>query len=159
MFDEENSPERRRAMTALLERLSSRLGEKAVLQPQLQPDAQPEFACRYEPCLFLSSPRWGEGPGVRGKAVALRRRSPHSKGASPSEAVGERVLMVRPPCLQDYPTGLAVLSIFPGGPPIRFEWQEEHYIVARCWGPERIETGWWRGDDVRRDYYLVETTA
>jgi protein ImuB len=24
-------------------------------------------------------------------------------------------------------------------------------------GPERIETGWWDGDDVRRDYYVAET--
>ena len=24
-------------------------------------------------------------------------------------------------------------------------------------GPERLECGWWDGDDVRRDYYLVET--
>ena len=29
----------------------------------------------------------------------------------------------------------------------------------QSWGPERIETGWWRGDDVRRDYYVVETDA
>jgi protein ImuB len=26
-------------------------------------------------------------------------------------------------------------------------------------GPERIETGWWDGADVRRDYYLVETRS
>ena len=26
-------------------------------------------------------------------------------------------------------------------------------------GPERIESGWWDGSDVRRDYYLVETRA
>jgi len=26
-------------------------------------------------------------------------------------------------------------------------------------GPERIESGWWDGGDVRRDYYLVETIA
>ena len=25
-------------------------------------------------------------------------------------------------------------------------------------GPERIESGWWDGEDVRRDYYLVETS-
>ena len=25
-------------------------------------------------------------------------------------------------------------------------------------GPERIECGWWDGEDVRRDYYLVETS-
>jgi protein ImuB len=26
-------------------------------------------------------------------------------------------------------------------------------------GPERIESGWWDGQDVRRDYYVVETGA
>jgi protein ImuB len=26
-------------------------------------------------------------------------------------------------------------------------------------GPERVESGWWDGGDVRRDYYLVETTG
>ena len=26
-------------------------------------------------------------------------------------------------------------------------------------GPERIESGWWDGGDVRRDYYLIETAA
>ena len=25
-------------------------------------------------------------------------------------------------------------------------------------GPERLESGWWDGDDARRDYYIVETT-
>ena len=29
------------------------------------------------------------------------------------------------------------------------------YVLA---GPERIESGWWDGGDVRRDYYLVETS-
>jgi protein ImuB len=29
--------------------------------------------------------------------------------------------------------------------------------VTRSWGPERIETGWWRGQDARRDYYAVTT--
>jgi protein ImuB len=26
-------------------------------------------------------------------------------------------------------------------------------------GPERIESGWWDGDDVRRDYYLIQNRA
>jgi len=26
-------------------------------------------------------------------------------------------------------------------------------------GPERIESGWWDGEDVRRDYYLIETRS
>ena len=29
----------------------------------------------------------------------------------------------------------------------------------RTWGPERIQTGWWRGHYIRRDYYRVETTT
>jgi hypothetical protein len=45
---------------------------------------------------------------------------------------------------------IAVVSLFPGE-------QIFDCIVERVWGPERIETGWWRGDDVRRDYYIVET--
>ena len=57
------------------------------------------------------------------------------------------------------PAPIPVLSVIPEGPPVRFEWQGESHVVARWWGPERIETGWWRGGDVRRDYYLVETAA
>jgi protein ImuB len=29
--------------------------------------------------------------------------------------------------------------------------------IARDWGPERIETGWWKGPSIRRDYYRIET--
>src|SRR3546814_14755482 len=25
-------------------------------------------------------------------------------------------------------------------------------------GPERLESGWWAGDDARRDYYVIETS-
>ncbi len=28
--------------------------------------------------------------------------------------------------------------------------------IHQVWGPERIETAWWRGPSVRRDYYRVE---
>ena len=38
---------------------------------------------------------------------------------------------------------------FPGGPPRQVSWDRRTQTVARCWGPERIETGWWRGPDVR----------
>ena len=31
--------------------------------------------------------------------------------------------------------------------------------VVQSWGPERIETGWWRGRPVGRDYYGVETAS
>jgi hypothetical protein len=31
------------------------------------------------------------------------------------------------------------------------------YRIVHHWGPERIETGWWRGPMTRRDYWRVET--
>ena len=45
----------------------------------------------------------------------------------------------------------------PDGPPVAFLWQRQRHKVARHWGPERIETGWWRQGLVRRDYYRIET--
>ncbi len=36
-----------------------------------------------------------------------------------------------------------------------------HLVEARPWvlkdGPERIESGWWDGADVRRDYFVAES--
>ena len=32
-----------------------------------------------------------------------------------------------------------------------------HAHVRIVSGPERLESGWWDGDDVRRDYYVLET--
>ena len=29
--------------------------------------------------------------------------------------------------------------------------------IVNTWGPERIETGWWRGPTIRRDYWRIET--
>lgn len=31
------------------------------------------------------------------------------------------------------------------------------HTVLRHWGPEKIETGWWKGPTIRRDYYRIET--
>ena len=42
------------------------------------------------------------------------------------------------------------------GPPIRMVWNRQDRPVVRSWGPERIATGWWRAQDVERDYYRVE---
>ena len=40
-----------------------------------------------------------------------------------------------------------------GPPPVR----GQQHRVTRSWGPERIQTGWWRGNYIRRDYYRVQT--
>ena len=45
----------------------------------------------------------------------------------------------------------------PRQPPLRFRLQGQVHRTAQAHGPERIETAWWRGPIVRRDYYVVET--
>jgi protein ImuB len=115
----------------LIDRLSSRLGEDAVLRPQLMADPVPERAVRYQP------------------AVHERKRGSRSTiQASP---------MHRPLLVLARPAPLEVMAIAPDGPPASFRWSGEQHVVAHCWGPERIESGWWRGASVRRDYYRVET--
>ncbi len=40
--------------------------------------------------------------------------------------------------------------------PAMFIHQQQRLPVTRRWGPERIETAWWRGPSVRREYWRVE---
>jgi protein ImuB len=54
------------------------------------------------------------------------------------------------------PTFIKVWSVVPDGPPQRVQWNHEMRGIVRWWGPERIETGWWRGQQCRREYYRVE---
>jgi protein ImuB len=53
------------------------------------------------------------------------------------------------------PETLEVVCVAPDGPP-QFVWLGKcRERVAHFAGPERIETLWWHGPSVRRDYYRV----
>ena len=49
------------------------------------------------------------------------------------------------------------MALVPDGPLVKFHWAGADYQIRSLSGPERIETGWWRGADIRRDYYVVTT--
>jgi protein ImuB len=117
----------------LIERLSSRLGVKAVVAVRLRPDAQPELSWRYDPM------------------IEMRRR--RAQKPLPIE------LPPRPLRLLPRPAPVAVMALAPDGPPLKFHFANRQEAVVRSWGPERIETGWWRGQAVGRDYFRVETSA
>ena len=70
----------------------------------------------------------------------------------------ERSVRVRPVRLLPRPVPLRVLALVPDGPPTWLALAGREYVVAHAEGPERIETAWWRGPDVRRDYFRVTTT-
>ena len=117
----------------LLDRLSGRLGRSAVFEPRPVADAQPEHA-------------WVGVP----PSMAVGRRP---GGSARSFTASERRPMWMPP----RPVRLEVVSVAPDGPPVRFRLGGQTHEVVKAHGPERIETAWWRGPTVRRDYYVVDT--
>lgn len=133
---------RHRSPAELVDRLSSRLGRESVLGVRLSRDAQPELAYRYEPMI---DPAGAKARTSRRRKTS-RRRSTHD-------------LPLRPLRLAPCPTPLATVALAPDGSPRRFRFDGRQHRVAQAWGPERIETGWWRSPGVRRDYYRVETTT
>ncbi len=151
---EETDQEGPRRLAMLVDCLSARLGEQRVSRVRLQADAQPEYGWRYEPLVSRAL------PGAQ-RPAAKRRKS--RRAAAPAPAVGVSAALCRRPLwLYSPPLRLDVTSLAPHGPPARFLWRradgraDERWVRA-VWGPERIETGWWRGRMSRRDYYRVET--
>jgi protein ImuB len=133
-------------LAPLLERLSSRLGEGAVLCPQLEADAQPEYA-------------WQKRKSFHHGDTESTEKTKQMILSSPCSPCLRGENSFRPPHLERRPVAVVVVSVVPGGPPLSFEWKGRSFRIVHAWGPERIETGWWRGDDVRRDYYQVETAT
>jgi protein ImuB len=124
----------------LVNRLAGRLGPAQVVRPIPRADAQPELAWREESLLDR---------GTKAPASRKRRRRPDLL-FGPLE---------RPLFLFRPPRPIQVTAVVPDGPPARFDCDGQTHRIARHFGPERIETGWWRKRGVRRDYYRVETEA
>jgi protein ImuB len=135
--------------SSLVDCLSSRLGARAITRARLVEDFQPEYACCFEPLIQTEPPRRSAHSGRTGKAERRKQRERWSvPGCLPP---------LRPLRLLAPPVRIDVLSAVPDGPPFRLRWAGAEYRILRCWGPERIATGWWRGQDVERDYYVVAT--
>ncbi len=122
------------ALGNLIDRLAARLGHETLVRPRLLDDHQPERAFRYA-------------------SVADAGCEPESNGDVPSA----RPLARRPVRLLPRPVLTRAVAERPGGPPMLFVYRGREYRVVWAEGPERLETGWWRGPDIRRDYYRVVT--
>ena len=126
----------------LVDRLSSRLGRAQVVTARLLAEPQPERAYRYEPLAGQTARATGGTP----RAIAKNAR----------------LAGLRP--LRLYPTPIPLRTIELAADadrtwtvhPAAFQHRGEAHRITHSWGPERIETGWWRGPTIRRDYYRVE---
>jgi protein ImuB len=141
----------------LCDRLSGRLGRAAVFEPGLVADAQPEHAwLPRSPAVATATPRsaGGRQHGARAEPRGVRHA-----------AAGLRPIWMppRPVRLEPLWPALAAGTVHVSGdgpgPPPRFRSGGVIHEVLRSHGPERIETAWWRGPIVRRDYYVVETAT
>jgi protein ImuB len=128
----------------------------------------------------------GKNKGGNGKGGANSKASKSNRRAKKNVAHISRYGLLsfaadeRPLWLLPQPVRIEVLAIAPDGVPAQFRSSGQSYSIAQAWGPERIETGWWRAGNgyknppaepgakrsknttaafVRRDYYRVETTA
>ena len=121
-------------MTRLLERLRARLGDEQVLHLVPVADYRPEHAS-------LALPVRG-GVAVGAPATAY---SP-ALAAALAAAAASTLPLHRPAWLLPEPLPLAERDAWPllQGRPLQ--------LLS---GPERIETGWWDGDSVARDYFIA----
>ncbi len=120
------------ALGCLVDRLAGRLGHEAVVRPRLVDDYQPEMAFRYVSAIIGDSHLFSDAE------------------------IGDCPYFVaRPVRLLGRPVPIRVMALVPDGPPTWFWYHGREYVVAHADGPERLETAWWRGPDVRRDYFRV----
>lgn len=112
-----------------LDRLSVRLGARAIRSPALHASHIPERAQTWRAPL---------------------------KPEPPSQEV--LAFHDRPLKLLDNPERIAVLYATPDGYPHRFRWRGQVHEIVRVEGPERIAPEWWREKSSARlrDYYRIE---
>jgi protein ImuB len=155
-FGDEPQAKSSRAFNALVDRLSSRLEASAVLRAEVIADSQPEHTVRLVP--WTSEGQSAKEPKSTGGRIANPSYIGTSQGRSQKEpfTLDPEQSRGRPIRLLGMPQPIDVSSIVPDGPPFRMTLQRQDCLVVRAWGPERIATGWWRAQDVQRDYYRVE---
>lgn len=148
----------RNQLARLVDTLSSRLGRKQVLSAHAKREAQPESACTFSP---LTGRRHNGSPQTTVKKLSSRLSQNRIEPSRDD-------LLRRPTQLFKNPIATSVRfknshdASSPSGTryataPNAFEYQGRWHPVAEAIGPERLESGWWRGPSVRRDYYRVST--
>ena len=136
-FERAHETERALVLAELLDRLSARLGARAVTRRELVEAHLPEQAEASAPATLGEARTRGEEPGRKVEA-----RAPE-----------------RPLRLFARPEPIEALAEVPDGPPLRFRWRRVLHNVAAIEGPERIAAPWWRREAMpTRDYFRAEDT-
>jgi protein ImuB len=138
-------PSGERELARLVDRLTVKLGPRAVRRP-----------CAYESHLPEQASGWVaaiSSPAFAGEVARAARR--RGLRPPPLEIEGRKA---RPHRLLDRAEAIDVIYATPEGMPRRFVWRRAVHDIARVEGPERIAPEWWRQPSSAqlRDYYRVE---
>jgi protein ImuB len=138
-FERAHEAERARALAELLDRLSARLGGRAVTRRELIEAHLPEQAEAAAPATL--------GEARKREETALLPCTGRPYEGAPARPLR---LFVRPEPIE-------ALAEVPDGPPLRFRWRRVLHDVAAIEGPERIAAPWWRRNGApTRDYFRAE---
>lgn len=147
LFDE-NPRLDRQALAHLINRLSSRLGADNVVYPTFRSGAQPELSFEFR------------------ALVDPNRKRRRTKTTPTSHVLGRPLRLLTPPVgvsvkRETVPESEERALVFRKPVQIAFDSgvNRSTQNIVRSWGPERIETGWWRGTTVQRDYWSIVTEA
>lgn len=147
LFDE-NPRLDRQSLAHLINRLSSRLGAQNVVYPTFRSGAQPELSFQFR------------------ALVDPNRKRRRTQAVPTSHVLGRPLRLLTPPVAvsvkrETVPNSEDRALVFRKPAQITFEngVNRGTQKIARSWGPERIETGWWRGATVQRDYWSIVTEA
>ena len=135
----------------LLDRLRARLGEEAVTRVMPRAEHRPERA-------------WQSGDKTRFSGGAARTKPGAENGVRPHfSACRTGNAQLRRKVGSDPIFGADKMAAATAPRPVWLLAEPEpigHALESRPWvlrdGPERIESGWWDGADVRRDYFVAE---
>lgn len=150
---------RRKERAGLVERLAARLGDTAIQQLRQQSQALPERNYVQRKRMTLQQPV---------------KQTPKTNSRSPSQNSAPAGSLERPSRLFAQPKRLKILgpqrcSVAAGNNqasqqriqgawvPQDFQLGKRSYKIVFAVGPERIESQWWEGRWVRRDYFRVHT--
>ncbi len=161
--DGEEDAAQRVAVGRLVDTLSGRLGPDAVVGVRLRKTPLPENAFTSFPLTGRPRPRRRRQPSSTQPSAASSQAPASSQNQRPSCHPGPSPgdPLRRPLTLLHQPLPLADLDPTagerPGDCPNRFRLGGKVHHIVQAWGPERIETGWWHGPTIRRDYFRMLT--
>lgn len=134
-------------LAALIDTLSSRLGRDGVVEARAERDAEPDQAVSYQPL----TGRRRDGQPQQTSRKLNSRLAAHSAQPRPTDPLRRPVHLVAPPEM------LSAVEMDEDERLLEFVHDQRRMRVLNHWGPERLESGWWRGPSMRRDYYRIET--